>query len=88
MVRQNATEDGSTENDLTPTGDVRRMLNGDGEHYRVTDRMRSDNTRYFVVRGDSDMATTFKSFIRNATDYEVVDFERRRDTFRAEIERE
>jgi len=63
------------------------MLNGDGHHYRVTDRFHHERGRYFIARGDSQMLKTFKSLVKNATNYVVVDTEVRGDTFRAEIGR-
>jgi hypothetical protein len=70
------------------TTEVRSMLNGDGNHYDVSDDLRTDNTRYFKVRGDSDLLKTFRSLVENATDYEVVDVEDWGDRFKAEIELE
>lgn len=68
------------------TTEVRRMLNGDGNHYRVTDRFHHSRGRYFRVSGDSNLAKTFKSLVKNATDYKVVNIEKRGGKFKAEIE--
>jgi len=70
------------------TTDVRKMLNGDGNHYDVSDHLRTDNTRYFKVRGDSDLLKTFRSLVENGTNYDVVDVEDWGNRFKAEIERE
>lgn len=67
---------------------VWKMLNGDGNHYDVADKLRKDNTRYFSVRGSADLLKTFKTLVTNATDYEVVEVEERGDRFKAEIELE
>lgn len=71
--------------DLTKTREVRKMLNGDGYHYDVTDEISTFGDRYFLVRGDSEMAKTFKSLVSNTTPYNVADFEAFGDRFRAKI---
>jgi hypothetical protein len=58
--------------DKTPTKDVSQMLNGDNNHYNVTDSLRKDNTRYFDVRGNAELFKTAKSLVRNTTPYTVV----------------
>lgn len=73
---------------MRTTAEVRKMLNGDGNHYDVSDGLRTDNTRYFTVRGDSELLETFKSMVRNATPYDVVDVSDWGDRFKAEIETE
>jgi len=72
---------------MQTTTEVRKMLNGDGNHYDVSDHLRKDNTRYFKVRGDSDLLKTFRSLVENASNYEVVDVMDWGDRFKAEIER-
>jgi len=75
--------------DLTATGDVRKMLNGDGNHYRVADKFHHERGRYFVVRGDADLKKTFKGLVEHGTNYTVADIQQNdRGDFRAEIERE
>jgi hypothetical protein len=64
------------------------MLNGDGNHYNVTDRFHHERGRYFIVRGDSDLLKTFRSLVEYGTPYTVVDSDNRGDRFRAEIKRD
>jgi len=69
------------------TTEVSKMLNGGSNHYDVSDHLRTDNTRYFKIRGDSDLIKTFRSLVRGATDYEVVEIKDWGGRFKAEIEK-